>query len=237
MPELAPICFALMDRSDMMGFLATVSLSMSACRRGQPIPQDFALALAESGIEPSQLRDQLGLRIPDNVSCPEIFPPPPEEAASVDLRQMLGSSLCEATPITHLQIPSHFPPLPSQHTWRDTRQMAQREKDPRKIRERATQEGILAEQSLRKLAAAANKPHSRSNRTSSAIRENKQAIWQDALASVMPDGLQDTQAMDDDSMALDGAADTSRRSTRTPMVINYDRAHWRKGASFGAVRS
>ncbi|KAF2155106.1 hypothetical protein K461DRAFT_291991 [Myriangium duriaei CBS 260.36] len=228
-----------------VGFLETVGMSMLASRRNLPIPQDFVLALAQSGISPSQLEGHISLKIPKDISAPVIVAPAADEPPLVELRDMLGPTLCGTTQFTHPQIPSHFPPLPSKHTWMDTQHVAAREKDPRKIRERATQEGILAEQALRKLAAAANKPRSRSQRTASTTEKNKQAIWQDALAAIIGDDVQNTQGSNDVDISMtDGADDqvdekkgTPKQSDRTAMVINYDRAHWRKGASFGSIRS
>ncbi len=52
-------------------------------------------------------------------------------------------------------IPSTFPAFPSQHTFRDTPVLPPRERDPRRIRELAIEEGRLGEQALRKLAGAA----------------------------------------------------------------------------------
>lgn len=231
--------------TDIVGFLETVGMSMLASRRNVPIPQDFVLALAQLGISPAQLEEQLRLKIPNDISAPEILPPAPDEPTPVDLRSMLGTALCESMQSTHPQIPSHFPPLPSKHTWKDTQYIAAREKDPRKIRELAIQEGILAEQALRKLAAAANKPRSMSQRTASTTEKNKQAIWQDALAAIVGDETRDTQQSNDMDISMtDGADDqmgkhkeAPKQADRTAMVINYDRAHWRKGASFGSIRS
>ncbi|GAM85631.1 hypothetical protein ANO11243_036380 [Dothideomycetidae sp. 11243] len=227
-----------------VGFLETVCMSMLASRRGSPIPQDFILALAELGIAPSQLEEQLLLQIPKDISSPDILPPAPDEPSSLDLRSMLGSSLCDQSTKSHPQIPSHFPPLPSVHTWRDTQHIVAREKDPRKIRELAAQEGILAEQALRKLAAAANKPRSRLHRTESAAEKSKQAIWQDALAALASEEQSTEMKAGEDVDMTDGADDGaanvkngSKAADRSAMVINYDRAHWRKGTSFGFVRS
>jgi len=226
----------------MINFLQTVCLSMHASRRALPLPQDFAFALAELGVEPGQLNQHIRLKIPGTLSCPEILPPVPDEKPSVDLQRILGSSLCEETAESRPQIPSHFPPLPSKHTWMDTRHIAPREKDPRKIRERATQEGMVAEQALRKLAAAANKPRSRLRRSDSTAEKNKQNIWQDALASVLSDdahGTSDSMGMNIDMANGTAESEGEGKATtgRNTMVINYDRAHWRKGAAFGSVRS
>jgi Transcription factor TFIID complex subunit 8 C-term len=51
-------------------------------------------------------------------------------------------------------VPSTFPAFPSQHTFRDTAVLPPRERDPRRVRELATEEGRLGEQALRKLAGA-----------------------------------------------------------------------------------
>ncbi|KAF4550455.1 Transcription factor TFIid complex subunit 8 C-term-like protein [Elsinoe fawcettii] len=225
--------------------LESTCLSMVTARRTTPIPQDVAFALSQVGIAPSQLEDQLTMSIPKDIACPVLPSPPPEEPAPIDLKPVLGAELCEPPQQrTYPQIPTHFPPLPSKHAWRQTPYIAAREKDPRKIRERATQEGILAEKSLRKLAAAASKPRSMAQRTASKREKEKVALWQDALACLMADQSSTSQTDGDADAMMDGTNDAKdkvkallEQDDRAAMVVNYDRAHWRKGASFGSVRS
>lgn len=244
MPYITAQGALLIQTADMLHFLSTVRESMLAARRTSPIPQDFAIALALSNLDPSSLRPHLDLDFPADLASPHISPPASAEQPPRNLVPMLGKDLAETTQQTHPHIPSHFPPLPSRHTWQSTAVFTEREKDPRKIRERATQEGILAEQALRKLTSA-NKPRSmRQGKTASKADKMKEQLWQDTLAEILKDegGTQDADA----NMRLDDAADGlgGERSKTADMlkvgggmVVNHDRAHWRQGAPARAVRS
>lgn len=55
---------------------------------------------------------------------------------------------------TPAYVPPHFPPRPPAHSWIHTPVLPVRERDARRLRERAMAEGVAAEQGLRRLAAA-----------------------------------------------------------------------------------
>lgn len=127
---------------------------MSAGRRTTPTAQDFisALSLTPNTSQALLLKPQLRVPLPGDVSFPVIDPP------ELDLDQPHDfSALLEQTAVRHAPsyIPVHFPRLPPEHAWKQTAVYPEREHDARRIRERATEEGILAEQALRRLAAAA----------------------------------------------------------------------------------
>jgi transcription initiation factor TFIID subunit 8 len=227
---------------DMMNFASTVKDSMTASRRITPIPQDFIFALAEAGLESHHLDPHLNLALPDGISNPTIPPPRPSEAPPPDLAPMLGHEL--ATPATQQYgyIPSHFPPLPSRHAWQSTNLFTEREKDPRRIRERATDEGVQAEHALRKLTTA-NKARLRQP----TVDKAKDKLWQDTIAALLDDEDDrhhppTTQDADGD-IRLDGYSDNYGRDKATIMadlvrgggglMVNHDRNHWRRGR--GAV--
>ena len=125
-------------------------------RRTRPTPLDFACALARmpntrtsSLLEP-QLR--LSASIPPSVAAPKIPDSDPEPSGSPDLSALLQPLIPLAPPS---YVPAHFPQFPPHHAWKATPVHPGREKDAREMRERATEEGVLAEQALRRLAAAA----------------------------------------------------------------------------------
>jgi transcription initiation factor TFIID subunit 8 len=224
----------------MMNFLGTVKASMTASRRLTPLPQDFIFALAESGLESHHLDPHLRLALPDDIANPTIQPPRLSEAPPPDLAPMLGHEL--ATPATQQYgyIPSHFPPLPSRHAWQSTNIFTDREKDPRRIRERATDEGVQAEHALRKLTTA-NKSRSRQP----TVDKAKDKLWQDTIADLLEDDdhhPSTTQDADGD-IRLDGFSDGYSSDKATIMadlvrgsgslMVNHDRSHWRRGR--GAV--
>jgi transcription initiation factor TFIID subunit 8 len=220
----------------MMNFLGTVKASMTASRRLTPLPQDFIFALAESGLESHHLDPHLRLALPDDIANPTIQPPRPSEAPPPDLAPMLGHEL--ATPATQQYgyIPSHFPPLPSRHAWQSTNIFTAREKDPRRIRERATDEGVQAEHALRKLTAA-NKARSRQP----TIDKAKDKLWQDTIADLLEDDDHHPSATQDadGDIRLDGFSDDYSSDKAAIMaelvrgsgslMVNHDRSHWRRG--------
>lgn len=131
--------------------------SMLSARRTAPIPTDFESAMRS-----------LDLPWPDDqlkpfTTKPSINPvllltPPPEDVFHREHQlptALLGPGLDgRAGTKDDYYIPSHLPRFPSQHTYKDTPVYPDREVDPRRIRELATEEGKLGEEALRKLAGA-----------------------------------------------------------------------------------
>lgn len=138
----------------MLNFLHYARTSMATNRRTKPTAVDFAsaLALMPNASSASLLKPQLELPIPELISYPSIPEPDPPPPPAPDFSALLQPLVNNETP--HY-IPSFFPKLPPDHAWKHTAVYARREKDARRMREKATEEGILAEQALRKLAAAA----------------------------------------------------------------------------------
>jgi len=162
---------------------------------------------------------------------------------------MLGLELSDSNAHSRPYIPPHFPALPSRHAWISTPVYTQREKDGRKIRERATQEGILAEQALRKLTAV-NKARSRTRGTAGQAEKSRELLWQDMLAEVTGGGGQgDTQKDADGDLVFDGAGDdrpgvhgvhvkaADGTWTGEGMEVNYDQGRWRRGGTFDGIRT
>jgi len=215
----------------MINFLSTVTDSMTSSRRTTAIPQDFILALSEAGISSHHLESHLELPLPSSISNPPIPSPPPAEPPPQDLAPMLGPELAKPQSSQHAYIPAHFPPLPSRHAWQSTDDFTEREKSPRRIRERATDEGVMAEQALRKLTSA-NKTRSRAQFKD----KGKDQLWQDTVSDILAD--EPAQPNTVASVSFDTAAD-DKVSTADLMrsggglLVNHDRGHWRRGR--GAV--
>lgn len=209
----------------MLHFLSNVQDSMAACRRTRPIPQDFVVGLARDDIAPSDLTPHLGLRLPLSITLPRILAPAPAETAPTELSSVLGGDL--VLPISQTSyIPSHFPPLPSRHTWHSTPVYTTRETDPRKIRERATQEGILAEKALRRLATAANQSSSAAKNKRRAADESRERMWQETLADVLAD-------CSDNMTGVTGQGGDAAGGLG--MEVNHDREHWRRPAPYNPI--
>ena len=136
----------------MAHFLTAVKQSMLSSRRTQPIAQDFLHALNKSQlslraliphldppVDPLQSQISLTLDSPDGTDIPM-------------QSQLIGTLLNDDNKNTiRAYIPHNLPSLPSYHTFRAQPVFAEREQDPRKIREIATEEGRLGEEALRRL--------------------------------------------------------------------------------------
>ncbi|KAI9710694.1 MAG: hypothetical protein M1820_002527 [Bogoriella megaspora] len=247
----------------MIKFLSLVHGSMGSSRRVQPLPQDFIYALASTNMSPAWLQEHLTLSDRDSDSSPlapsnlqpHIRGPSPAESPPPDLTSVLGPDLIAAgTEQERYHIPRHFPQLPSQHTWRSTPIVAEREEDPRKIRERATDEGIQAERALRRLRAARNAGTAEQNRLTTSkgpkCQEAEDIYKQTLNAMLKEDELADgktNRRADPDNMEIDlnfdsdetadeaGAKSKSSSSARKPdlekgVMVNYEKRFWRKEA-------
>ncbi|KXT15694.1 hypothetical protein AC579_133 [Pseudocercospora musae] len=223
----------------MLQFLKQARISMHANRRTRPTALDFASALAQTPNThtASLLRPQLDLELPEDISYPSIPEPDHAPPQAPDFSTLL-QPLIEQKPPTW--IPNHFPALPPQHAWKQTAVFPAREQDARKIREKATKEGMLAEQALRKLAAAAktsamhaekrrNSVLSGEGRDRATARPQKQRIrvHEDTFGDVLREigGVED-------AMELEGGATNVREGMDLGMpegvMVNHDLAHWRR---------
>lgn len=175
----------------MRNFLSRVRNSMSSARRTTTVPHDWIYALKSSGLKGSAPLEQhfdTG-DIPPSFLQPSFAPPEPPEQPPPDLEGMLGPELSgRADKDKRKYIPAHFPPFPPKYAWQATPVYAQRERDPARIREKATEEGILAEQSLRRLMAAQKaglqKNKARKQRRSKRMKESDQ-LWQEAMKELI----------------------------------------------------
>jgi len=245
----------------MTNFLKQVRTSMSSARRTDTVAHDWVYALTASGLRGSgALEQHLDTGdIPPSLLQPYFDPPAPPEAPPPNTESLLGPELSgKADKETRSYIPSHFPPFPSKHTYKATPVFTQRENDPRKIREKATEEGIQAEQSLRKLMAAQKAGIQKRNvgnrKRSRRMKENDQ-LWQAAMTELQADEEQMEKdeveqraredindAEDDDQFMFNGDAPLETRKRRTPRTVdrnvnleegvhvNYDQKYWRKSA-------
>lgn len=140
------------DDLDVEHFLSHATASMNVSRRTQPILSDFEYALKKEGLTDhllhphlnppvSKERTQLRLEL-EPILKPEWSVPP----------KLLGDELSgEKDKLTKSYIPKKFPSFPSKHTYKATEVMPQREADPRKVREKATEDARHGEEALRRL--------------------------------------------------------------------------------------
>jgi len=230
----------------MLRLLGYVRVSMQGARRTRPTPQDFSMAMSllPNARSASLLEPQLSEAIPEQVSYPSIPDPDPPPAPTPDFSALL-QPLITAQPPKY--IPAHFPQLPPRHAWVQTPVFPEREKDARKMREKATEEGMMAEQALRKLAAAAKTGALKAEKRRSGVLSGHGRVRgggtgraeskEDAFADVLKDigGLDES-----DRWGMDGANGAREDGVDVGMpegvIVNHDMGHWRHGGSRRSLR-
>lgn len=230
----------------MLKFLKHAHSSMNDCRRTTPTAMDFTTALANmpNAYTASLLEPQLHLSLPEDISCPVLSDPLPAPPPAPDFGDLLQPLMTISPPA---YIPSHFPALPPQHAWKQTAVFPEREKDARKMREKATEEGTLAEQALRKLAAAAKtgatRADTRRSSTLSGLGRARSSAPPKARARVSQDTLADVlKDVDGSDEALDSGMeivrdDAGELSMPEGVSVNHEIGHWRRHGGSKAKRS
>ena len=220
----------------MLHFLATVRQSMLACRRTQPLPLDFLQSLH---------LNQLSLRS----LLPHLDPPVPPSKSQISLslddvaqephqQQLptLDSALGDRNKTEHASyIPKSFPSLPSEHTYKATPDIPVRENDPRKIRERAIEEGRLGESALRKLVGLRADdvlvPGVQTQQKANSMRVIRYEAWKKAMEASAP--IQATNTSIQSSARTVTEEDPKKPENAllkkySAPIVNADRKYWRK---------
>lgn len=147
------------EYKDMLNMMREIQRFALAQRRTRPTVVDFQQMLHQKNISINDLHDEMR-RVPSTPPIP-LPSPPPISSAEQDfmgnpamVRDLLGVELDGGTD-NRSYIPDHLPSFPSKHTYLTTPVFTERPREPRVIREMATQEAMLAESALRKILAAA----------------------------------------------------------------------------------
>ncbi|KAK0917424.1 hypothetical protein LTR02_000289 [Friedmanniomyces endolithicus] len=232
-------------------FATYIRTSMQAERRTRPVAQDFAtaLSLTPNTATASLLQPHLRLPIPECISYPSIPEPAPPEASIPDFTALLQPLTTTSLP---RYVPAHFPALPSKHAWVHTPVYAERGKDARKMREKATQEGLLAEQALRKLATAAKAGVLKAEKRRSSVLSGPGKVVNGTAASkrledrwdTFADVLKDVGDEEGEEMegklgvggANDALEDGVDEGPPEGNVVNYDMGYWRHSVGGTAAR-
>ena len=224
----------------MAHFLSIVRQSMLASRRIQPIPQDFELSLASHQLTLQSLLVHLDPPVPPEKCQPTLDA---ETARSEDdsrQLQLISKMLNESSSKPRLDyIPSNLPSLPSQHTYKAGSVFNQREHDPKRVRELATEEGRLGEEALRRLVGLASssqpesQPFVKASEQSLVMRTRAHSteVWKETMEAMSKNQQKEpgsrTGSHDPGSPSL-----AWRKSSFDPKhvgpAVNADRVHWRK---------
>ncbi|KAI9926103.1 hypothetical protein ASPWEDRAFT_107543 [Aspergillus wentii DTO 134E9] len=232
----------------LLKFASFVRQSMLTSRRIQPIPQDFEHAMKRQSLRADDLLPYLK-PLPNVEPNPTLLPTPPPEEDFFKSVSFLGPQLSgEEDRSRSAHIPRHFPEFPSKHTYRHTPVFTEREQDPRKIREKATEDGRHGEEALRKLARASFKD----NQLGSAGRDKKpwgrRTETMDSMFEKTVKGLakrmQKTASVpgaapmeiDSGTMADPSARHKAPLNLELPPIINCERELWRRTTASGNRR-
>jgi len=214
---------------------------MLSCRRIQAIPQDFLYALSTQQLTLRSLLPHLDPLIPPNKSQPPLTAQLVLEHETQERAHILTTLLTDSPPRGSLvpQVPQHFPRLPGKHTYQFEETYTSRETDPRKVRERATEEGRLGEGALRKLVSVhvveLPTTSSRPRNRKLPVREQGRALWKATMEAVLKAEIEDSAGrvteLEPDDMELDIAdSGYNAASSYFGSTVNAERRYWRKGS-------
>ena len=223
----------------MVSFLASVRQSVLSSRRTQVIPQDYLQALHEHHLTLSALILHLD---------PPVLPEKSQPPLTAEIAEIDGQSVFFPTfkPIldekpagqSNAYIPNHFPTLPGSHTYKATEDSTKRETDPRKIRERATEEGRLGEEALRRLVGTGSQlgdsDSIATKRKAEDLRKRRNELWRKTMDAVaretgpMPGLARDISG--DAMETLSNSPFALPERQRLTSAVNAEKSYWRKGA-------
>ncbi|KAL8889806.1 MAG: hypothetical protein Q9192_005962 [Flavoplaca navasiana] len=229
-----------------LGFEASEPLALESFRL---VAQEYALVpLRREAVYARLSTNRLSLR----ALLPHLDPPVARKRAQLTLayeskqeeeqcdHRFLGPELNGTSDQeSRSYIPHHFPSLPSKHTYQATAEYPSREEDPRKIRERAAEEGRLAEEALRRLISAKSSdrpPSLRDGRRSKSIREQRDDLWKETMQAAdrvsKAERLRGADAMDQDDsrteLVVPGRTVTDEG--RISSAVNAEKKYWRRAA-------
>ncbi|KFY13648.1 hypothetical protein V492_03123 [Pseudogymnoascus sp. VKM F-4246] len=179
-------------------FLSYVTESMLSCRRAQPIPLDYEYALRRHGLTDRLLRPHLKPPVPRSKTQLVFEAPEPEIHEAQVIPELLGKELSGAVDkLTKPFIPKQFPAFPSKHTYKATEVMPDRETDPRKIREKATEASRHGEEALRRLVGVGKVGDQKGVRKAllkSPARKHRHELWDLAMQDLKLNSAQNAAA-------------------------------------------
>ena len=170
--------------------MSLITKSALISRRSIPIPLDYEFGLVRMGLTGASLRPHLKPPIPAHKSRPTLIDPEPEPPAPLPTTSLLGPELDGAVDKASLRyIPRSFPAFPSRHTYKATPKLTDRETDPRKIREKATEAARHGEEALRRLVNVGKVVAlggRKKGKKSTKARE-RQEMWEKTMKDLMKD--------------------------------------------------
>ena len=235
------------DNLDLLHLISLVTEFMLSCRRASPIPQDFEAALARERIHVVDLLPHLHTPVPPSLAQPTLPRPPPTEPPAPSLSPVLGPILSGSSERVHRRfVPKNFPPFPSKHSYQFTADVPETDRDPRRVRERATEEGRLGEEALRGLMNGNKEDQAgeigvTDGRRGVSQRRRLEDLWLETMEEV----AKETSPLAETSDMMHGV-DTNepRLASTSPLEldqssepVNCERRYWRKRGKRSVKRS
>jgi hypothetical protein len=202
-------------------FLSYITESMLASRRSQPIPLDYEYAMRRQGFTSKHLRPHLKPPVPKSRTqlSFELMEAEAEEYNTAP--ELLGNELSgENDKLTKPFVPKNFPAFPSKHTYKATGVLPDRETDPRRIREKATEAARQGEEALRRLVSIGKGGDSKDVRkaiTKNAEKKYKHELWEKAMAEFEANGQPDSAKADQEGFKKGILINCERRYGRKPV--------------------
>ena len=213
---------------------------MFSSRRTKPIPEDFLQALHTHQLSLRSLIPHLNPPVPAMQSQFSICSETAQDDEQLHLRYL--GPILNGAPEGHRKtyIPKHFPEYPSKHTYKATAEYPDREQDPRKVRERATEEGRLGEEALRRLVSAGSLTsshelkHGSMMRSMRARRDQMFLETMQAVSAGAPDGMDHDSGYGSFDKAKHKEQELNSRPPghgRISSAVNSEAKYWRKPIS------
>lgn len=169
------------------------------------------------------LKPHLKPPIPRSKILPQFIPVPPQESTRPPAIELLVEELNgEPDKLKKPYIPKQFPSFPGKHTYKSTEVKPEREADPRKIREKATEEARHGEEALRRLVnIRKTEDYKDTKKTSGKGTEQSERhkLWQMAMedlaaGKIGPDSMHVDLAVEEQSIRVNAASVYGRKPAR-----------------------
>jgi transcription initiation factor TFIID subunit 8 len=221
----------------MANLLACVRQSMLHSRRNQPVPHDFLSALNANSLTLSALVPHLDAPVKASSSQPPLAAETAIDELVTRETKLIERMMVDPAP-KKAYIPANLPALPSLHTYKAEPVYASREADPKKVRERATEEGRLGEEALRRLvnsrSRAVNNMESRLDKARKSSKQQSRDLWKATMAVALKGEAASGRSAEDN--AMEGLSEHALHELdEYSTQVNADSIYWRKPATTKAV--
>ena len=202
----------------MSHFLSYAKASMSSSRRSQLSPQDFEFALTSHHYTFRCLLPHLDPPVAQDLRCLPILADAVAHNGNELLMERFHATLNDYTQPRLPYAPRGLPLLPSHHTYKATQSFIPRERDPKRIRELATEEARMGEEALRRLVAGTGQSRTKETDGKLSSRQKQKKLWHETMEAMAADAIGSKEMLDETTLNVDLAG----------APVNADHVYWRK---------